>query len=148
MGQRVCTSWTRGGFWLQAAWQTADWMHLVGGWGYGEMAVGQNPWCHFGVGAPPILVYFNGDWDVHWKYDLDFAPWPNVREGPAFEGRLPNLDSLFLARQSPPGPFPVSPLCYVGAEGLSAPRPTRGLFSARTTAGRRRRLEGLQVPGS
>ena len=21
---------------------------------------------HFGVGAPPILVYFGGDWDVHW----------------------------------------------------------------------------------
>ena len=21
---------------------------------------------HFGVGAPPILVYFSGDWDVHW----------------------------------------------------------------------------------
>ena len=23
---------------------------------------------HFGVGAPPILVYFSGDWDVHWGY--------------------------------------------------------------------------------
>ena len=22
---------------------------------------------HFGVGAPPILVYFSGDWDVHWR---------------------------------------------------------------------------------
>ena len=22
---------------------------------------------HFGVGAPPILVYFSGDWDVHWE---------------------------------------------------------------------------------
>ena len=30
------------------------------------MAVGQNQWYHFGVGPPPILVYFNGDWDVHW----------------------------------------------------------------------------------
>ena len=27
-------------------------------------------------GAPPILVYFSGDWDVHWGYDLDFDPWP------------------------------------------------------------------------
>ena len=37
----------------------------------GYMAVGQNQWSHFGVGAP-ILV----DWDVHWGYDLDFGPWP------------------------------------------------------------------------
>ena len=29
-----------------------------------HMAVGQNQWHHFGVGAPPILVYFSGDWDV------------------------------------------------------------------------------------
>ena len=33
---------------------------------------------HFGVGAPPILVYFSGDWDVHWRYDLDFDPWPSA----------------------------------------------------------------------
>ena len=25
---------------------------------------------HFGVGAPPILVYFNGDWDVHRGYGI------------------------------------------------------------------------------
>ena len=25
---------------------------------------------HFGVGAPPILVYSSGDWDVHWGYGL------------------------------------------------------------------------------
>ena len=43
-----------------------------------EMAVGQNQGYHFGVSAPPILVYFSGDWDVHWGYDLDFDPWPNV----------------------------------------------------------------------
>ena len=29
-------------------------------------AVGQNQWYHLGVGAPPILVYFSWDWDVHW----------------------------------------------------------------------------------
>ena len=22
------------------------------------------------------LVYFSGDWDVHWGYDLGFDPWP------------------------------------------------------------------------
>ena len=32
------------------------------------MAVGQHQWYHFGVGAPPILVYFSGDWDVDWGY--------------------------------------------------------------------------------
>ena len=30
------------------------------------MAVGQHQWYHFGVGAPPILVYFSWDWDVRW----------------------------------------------------------------------------------
>ena len=41
---------------------------MVGLWRISEfhMAVGQNQWYHFGVGAPPILVYFSGDWDVHW----------------------------------------------------------------------------------
>ena len=38
------------------------------------MAVGQNQWYHFGVGAPPILVYFSGwDWDAHWGYNLDLT---------------------------------------------------------------------------
>ena len=27
------------------------------------MAVRKNYWYHFGVGAPPILVYFSWDWD-------------------------------------------------------------------------------------
>ena len=36
----------------------------------GYVAVGQNQWYHFGVGAPPILVYFSGDWDVHWGYGV------------------------------------------------------------------------------
>ena len=30
-----------------------------------HVAVGQNQWYHFGVGTPPMLVYFSGDWDVH-----------------------------------------------------------------------------------
>ena len=25
---------------------------------------------YFGAGAPPTLVYFSGDWDVHWGYGL------------------------------------------------------------------------------
>ena len=32
-----------------------------------QVAVDQNQWYHFGVGAPPILVYVSRDWD----------PWPS-----------------------------------------------------------------------
>ena len=35
-----------------------------------HMAVGQHQYYHFGVGAPPSLVYFSGDWDVHWGYGI------------------------------------------------------------------------------
>ena len=30
----------------------------------------QNQWYHIGIGAPPILVHFSGDWDVHWGYGV------------------------------------------------------------------------------
>ena len=33
-------------------------------------AVGQNQWYYFGVGAQPIIVYFRGDWDVHWGHGI------------------------------------------------------------------------------
>ena len=32
------------------------------------MAMVPNQWFHWGIGALPILVYFSGDWDVHWEY--------------------------------------------------------------------------------
>ena len=35
-----------------------------------KRAMGQNQWYHFGVGAPPILVYVSGDWDVHCRYGI------------------------------------------------------------------------------
>ena len=35
-----------------------------------DMAVGQNPWYHVEVGAPPILIHFSGDWDVHSGYHM------------------------------------------------------------------------------
>ena len=47
----------------------------------GTLALGQSQWYHFGVGAPPILVYISWDWDVHWGYDLDFDPWPHWLDG-------------------------------------------------------------------
>ena len=37
---------------------------------FDHMAVGQHQWYHFGVGAPPMLVYFSGDGDVHWGYGV------------------------------------------------------------------------------
>ena len=47
-----------------------------------HMAVAVKPMgSHFGVGAPSILVYFSGDWDVHWGYDLDSDPWPYDQTG-------------------------------------------------------------------
>ena len=30
----------------------------------------QHQWYHFGIGAPPILVYFSGDWYVNWGYGV------------------------------------------------------------------------------
>ena len=42
----------------------------------------QNQWYHFGIGAPPILVYFSGDWDVHWGYGVlthgHLIPWKHA----------------------------------------------------------------------
>ena len=35
-----------------------------------HVAMVQNQWYHFGIGAPLILVYFSGDWDVHWGYGV------------------------------------------------------------------------------
>ena len=35
-----------------------------------HMGVGQNQWYHFGVGAPYILVYLSGDWDVYCGYRI------------------------------------------------------------------------------
>ena len=37
----------------------------------------QCQWYHCGAGAPTIFrLYFSGDWDAHWGYDLAFDPWP------------------------------------------------------------------------
>ena len=35
-----------------------------------HVAVVQTQWYHCGVGAPPMVVFFSGDWDVHWGYGL------------------------------------------------------------------------------
>ena len=50
-----------------------------------DMAVGQNQWYHFGVGAPSILVCFSGNWDVHWGYggNQGIPPYPRSLRIPA-----------------------------------------------------------------
>ena len=35
-----------------------------------HVAMVQNQWYHFEIGAPLIVVYFSGDWDVHWGTGL------------------------------------------------------------------------------
>ena len=41
------------------------------------MAVGQNQWYHFGVGAPPMLVDFS--WGLGCSLGVrDFDPWPHI----------------------------------------------------------------------
>ena len=37
-----------------------------------HMAVGENQWYHFGVGAPPILVYFGGDCHIFASFSQRF----------------------------------------------------------------------------
>ena len=47
-------------------------------WKRNQPLDGSKPTVDFGVGAPPTLVCFSGDWNVHWGLtDLDFEPWPN-----------------------------------------------------------------------
>ena len=62
-------------------------------------------WYQLGVGAPPIVVYFSGDWDVHWD-DLDFDPWP-------FEclARQSLDDPVRLSGRVASTEQPLSPLC-------------------------------------
>ena len=61
-----------------------------------HLAVGHNRWYHFGVGAPPILVYFGGwiESDVHWGLtDLACDPWPFLSQ------RSPRKEGASRARQ-------------------------------------------------
>ena len=52
----------------------------------------KNQWYHFWIAAPPILVFFSGDWDVHWGCGVSTYGyfWPKVRacKGPSQMVRL------------------------------------------------------------
>ena len=50
-----------------ASWDSSETAVLRQG---AHVAVVPNRWYHFGLGAPPLLIYFSGDWDVHWGYSL------------------------------------------------------------------------------
>ena len=81
---------------------------------------------HFGVGAPPILVYSSRDWDVHWVRNFD--PWPNqpmwfspTRSPPEGLSRIPPRATHPLSWKNPlftKVPQPVVPFltvsCWVG----------------------------------
>ena len=46
-------------------------MHVLPFLGQSTQAMAQNQWDPIlGFGAPPMLVLFSGDWDVHWGYGL------------------------------------------------------------------------------
>ena len=68
--------------------------------------MGQNQWYNFGVGAPPSLVYFSGDWDVHCHM---VALYQNDGSGPTKPGNtfdlLPSDSGLldFVADLGPCG---------------------------------------------
>ena len=42
----------------------------------GAYGCGSKPMVPFWSRCTPIFVYFSGDWDVHWGYDLDFDTQP------------------------------------------------------------------------
>ena len=60
---------------------------------------------------------FSGDWDVHWGYDLDFAPWP-VMSTNHLSGAVPRRLALG---------FPPAPAAAAASSAPPAPgRPPEG----------------------
>ena len=49
----------------------------------------------------PFWVYFSGDWDVHWGYDLDFDPRPAQLGGKGWGGYQANRPELPNPTKSP-----------------------------------------------
>ena len=72
------------------------------------VTVGQNQWYHSGIGAPPLLVYFCGDWDVHWGYGIlthGHIPW-RPKPSPIVRFTACGISSLAAGTSSwgPPAP--------------------------------------------
>ena len=55
-------------------------------------------WYYFGIGAPPILVYFSGDRDVHWGYGL-------LTHGHVLSCVIPDMNDACLPGQISPNPY-------------------------------------------
>ena len=73
---------------------------------------GTHRWYHFGVGAPPILVYVSGDWDVHWGLGLlthGQIPTHFRFELPFRVPKNDTLGSLYPYRQAPKARNEFSP---------------------------------------
>ena len=92
-----------------------------------RLAVGENQWYHFGVGVPPILAYFSGDWDVHFLV-RDFDPW-STESAPKIDAppvprlwlRAAVLRCESLARNCCGGPVPAIQRCVSDVQ-----HPTQG----------------------
>ena len=83
-----------------------------------NMAVGQNQWYHFGIGARPILVNFSGDWDVHWgvSFVAGFERQPHFC-GSALERRGLRSPRLARAHAMPCDGLAPTPVTYCRAVG-------------------------------
>ena len=80
----------------------------------------------FGVGAPPILVYFSGDWDVHWGHGiLTHGQFAVILSFSVCFGSSVSFD--VQARHSAARPFSAScstcMFALISATGLKAAKP-------------------------
>ena len=97
------------------------------------MAMVQNQWHHFGIGAPPVLVYFSGDWDV----TIAFFRLRLSGSGPAPARLRPISGSgLAPARLRPgSGPSPAPARLRPGSGPSPAPSPAPAPAPARLRLG-------------
>ena len=83
---------------------------------------------HFGVGAPPILIYFSGDWDVHWGYGVlthsrinwsgDLFQPSSIEHIPA-EGQRCSIEFTNFHHQDMDRTF--APWCYLPGQPILGP---------------------------
>ena len=108
------------------------------------MAVGQSNGAILGLGAPSILVYVSGDWDVHWGYGL--LTYGHMSRGAKAEVRVGDTEI-----NPPPGRHPHHETSGVPAAARAAclRRAGRRLRRARGLHGELRALlepAGVSVP--
>ena len=86
-----------------------------------HMAVGQNRWYHFGVGAP-----FSGDWDVHWGYGIwTHGHTRNISNPEYLSSPQPSGTGAEVQRVQAPGLRELPPDAALPAAWLAALRACR-----------------------